>query len=84
MNRKAFVAVLACVVVSAVVHAQSVNYDFDRTAKFSGYRTYAWVAGTNVPDALIHQRVVRAIDTQLAQKGVNQVTASDKPDVLVA
>jgi hypothetical protein len=64
--------------------AQSVTYDYDRTAKFSSYRTYAWTRGTELTDELNHARVVRAIDATLVAKGLAPVEPSANPDVLVA
>ncbi|MGE0815337.1 MAG: DUF4136 domain-containing protein [Vicinamibacterales bacterium] len=64
--------------------AQSISFDFDRSVSFGGFRTYAWASGTNVPDALVHQRIVNAVDAQLARKGLSRVDAGARPDVLVA
>jgi len=61
-----------------------VTYDFDRTADFSKFKTYTWVQGTRVSDELNHERVVNAIDSQLARKGFGKVDSSGGPDVLVA
>jgi Domain of unknown function (DUF4136) len=69
---------------SAVALAQSVTYDYDKAADFSTFKTYAWVRGTNVPDELIHQRVVGSIDTQLAAKGLIKAADAATADVLVA
>jgi hypothetical protein len=44
----------------------------------------AWVQGTNLSDELNHQRVVNAIDSQLARKGFGKVDSNGGPDVLVA
>ena len=63
--------------------AQDVNYDYDRRANFSAYRTYAWVEGTNSADDLNHARIVAAVDHQLAAKGLAQVDSTRNPDVLV-
>ena len=63
--------------------AQDVNYDYDRRANFSAYRTYAWVGGTSQADDLNHARIVAAVDRQLAAKGLTQVDSTGNPDVLV-
>jgi hypothetical protein len=63
--------------------AQDVNYDYDRRANYSAYRTYAWVGGTNVADDLNHARIVAAVDRQLAAKRLAQVDSTRSPDVLV-
>jgi hypothetical protein len=64
--------------------AQSVNYDYDRAANFSRFKTYAWVRGTELTDALNHGRVVRSIEIQLGAKGLSKVDPGAHPDVLVA
>jgi hypothetical protein len=64
--------------------AQNVTYDYDRSAPFAAYRTYAWVPGTDVPDPLVHKRIVAAIDSELAAKGLRKVDATTHPDVVVA
>ena len=63
--------------------AQDVNYDYDRNANFSSYRTYAWAGGTNLADDLNHARIVAAVDGQLAAKGLARVDSTAGPDVLV-
>jgi hypothetical protein len=67
-----------------VALAQSVTYDYDRTAQFARFKTYAWTHGTELTDELNHARVVRAIESQLAAKGLIRVEPSAAPDVLVA
>lgn len=64
--------------------AQSVSYDYDKTADFSKLKTYAWVPGTNLRDELNHKRIVDAVDAQLVKKGLTQVDPSAHPDILVA
>jgi hypothetical protein len=67
------------------VSAQSsVTYDFDRSANFASFKTYAWVAGTEVGDRLIHDRIIGAIDTQLAARGLTKAASAETADVLVA
>ncbi len=63
--------------------AQEVNYDYDRQANFSGYRTYAWAGGTNLADDLNHARIVAAGDRQLAAKGLARADSTANPDLLV-
>jgi hypothetical protein len=72
------------VLVSTIALAQKVNYDFDKSANFSSFRTYAWAQGTHVNDELNHKRIVTAIDAQLAAKRFRKVGADEHPDVLVA
>jgi hypothetical protein len=67
-----------------IAFAQSVTYDYDRSARFSTYSTYAWTRGTELTDEPNHTRVVRAIDVALAAKGLEWVELGASPDVLVA
>jgi preprotein translocase subunit SecF len=70
---------------AASVSAQSsVTYDFDRSANFASFKTYAWVRGTEVSDRLNHERIVAAVDTQLAQHGLSKAASAETADVLVA
>lgn len=64
--------------------AQDVNYDYDRHANFAAYRTYAWVGGTTLAaDDLNHARIVAAVDSQLAVKGLAQEDGLANPDLQV-
>ncbi|WP_263367760.1 DUF4136 domain-containing protein [Edaphobacter bradus] len=64
--------------------AQKVNTDYDRAATFSNYHTYAWTAGTPVPNQLMDGRIRDSIDQQLASKGLQKVTDPEKADLIVA
>jgi len=61
-----------------------VNHDYDHQADFSSYETYAWHDGEHSvadTDPLAHERFMKAVDGQLAMKGMKQV--SSNPDVYV-
>lgn len=78
-------AMVAGLLLSAVTtFAQTIRRDFDRTADFGRFKTYAWVRGTSLDDELNHRRIVHAIDGQLQAKGMRLADANSKPDVLVA
>jgi len=62
--------------------AQKVSVDFDKTADFSRYKTYAWVTGTPAENPLVHQRIVLGIEAQLAAKGLRK--AERNPDVVIS
>jgi hypothetical protein len=64
-------------------YSQSVVVDWDHSAgNFSQFKTYAWVKPVRpTPNPLMDQRIVAAIDSQLAAKGMKKV--DDSPDVLV-
>ena len=84
MRTRTFFTMATVALLSTVLLAQSVTFDFDRAANFSSFKTYAWTRGNPVGDELNHQRIVRAIDAQLAAKGLVRIEAPAKPDVLVA
>ncbi|NYF91670.1 DUF4136 domain-containing protein [Tunturiibacter empetritectus] len=64
-------------------HSQSVVVDWDHNiSNFSDFKTYAWVKPTRpTSNPLMDQRIVAAIDSQLAEKGMRKVEQS--PDVFV-
>ena len=62
---------------------QKVSVDYDREADFSKYKTYAWAEGISAKDPFMHQRIVDAIDAQLAAKGWTKVDRSQDPDAYV-
>jgi Domain of unknown function (DUF4136) len=74
--------VLACLGVAAF--AQEVQFDYDRSANFNAYKTYQWVdyRAVQVGDQLLDQEIKRAVDSQLAGKGLRRVESGG--DLLVA
>lgn len=59
-----------------------VSSDFDKEAKFSSYKTYKFTdEAMNLPvDDINKQRILKAIEEQLASKGF---TKAENPDVLI-
>ena len=55
--------------------AQDVQYDYDRSAHFNDYKTYQWIDYKPVApgDQLLDQDIKRAVDEQLAGKGLRRV-----------
>jgi hypothetical protein len=81
MKKQLVISIVALVlVVPALLLAQKVSYDFDKSANFAAFKTYAHKDGTKVGQQLIDDRIISAIDSALATKGL---TKSDKPDVFV-
>ena len=60
---------------AGAVLGQDVHYDYDRGANFSVYRTYQWVElkTGQASDQLMDQNIRRAVDEQLAGKGLQRV-----------
>jgi uncharacterized protein DUF4136 len=73
--------IAALLMIPALASAQKVTYDFNKTANFSSFKTYAHKEGTKVGQQLIDERIVNAIDAALAAKGFTKVEAN--PDVFV-
>ena len=81
MQKRLATLALAMVLTPALAMAQKTSYDFDKTANFTGFKTYALKDGTKVGQSLIDDRIVAAIDTELAAKGFTKSEAN--PDVFV-
>ena len=65
----------ALLCLGAVGFAQDVRFDYDRSAKFSFYKTYQWVDYKEVPigDQLLDRDIKRSVDEQLAGKRLRRV-----------
>jgi hypothetical protein len=64
--------------------AQKVYVDYDHSANFANYHTWAWMKGTPAQDPLFNQRIISGIEAQLAAKGLQQVSDPEAADMLVA
>jgi len=80
MRIKIAVAALAIVLAPTLAAAQKTSYDYNKSTDFTTFKTYALKDGTKVGQQLIDDRIVSAIETELAAKGF---TKSDNPDVFV-
>jgi len=81
MHKQLMAAVIVMVLTPVFLVAQKVSYDFNKSANFAAFKTYAFKDGTKVGQELIDARIVSAIDTELAQKGL--VKAPSNPDLFV-
>ena len=73
--------VLMCLGVAAF--AQDVQFDYNRSANFNAYKTYQWIdyKPVQLGDQLLDQDIKRAVDEQLAGKGLRRVESGG--DLLV-
>ncbi len=73
---------LVCLGVAAF--GQEVQFDYDRSADFNAYKTCQWVdyKAMQVGDQLLDRDIKRAVDAQLAGKGLRRVESDG--DLLVA
>ena len=81
MQKSLVTAATLALFASVPLLAQKVSYDYDKTATFASYKTYAHKDGTKVGQPLIDDRIAAAIDTQMALKGFTKSESS--PDVFV-
>ena len=74
----------AGLLLSTSAWAHDVTYDYDKSANFAALTSYAWVNDGRVGDDLTHQRIVSAVDSQLAVKGMHKADAVARAELLVA
>ena len=79
---KSLIAIaLAVVLTPALALAQKTSFDYDKTADLTKFKTYALKDGTKVGDPLVDNRIVAAIEAELAAKGMTKNNAT--PDMVV-
>jgi Domain of unknown function (DUF4136) len=76
LARQMTVALVVCCAAVTIL-AQDVQYNYDRDAEFSVYKTYQWVERSHMEgNELVDKDIRRAIDGQLSQKGLQRVESS--------
>ena len=81
MQKRLVTFVIAALAIPALAAAQKVSYDYEKSANFPSFKTYAHKDGTKVGQPLIDERIIAAIEAQLAEKGFSKVESN--PDVFV-
>ena len=81
MQKRLVTLVIAALAIPALAAAQKVSYDYEKSANFPSFKTYAHKDGTKVGQPLIDDRIIAAIEAQLAEKGFTKAEAN--PDVFV-
>ena len=77
-----FTMLAGALCLSGLLVAQDVKYNFDTGTNFAKYHTYQWAdLPTAHPDQLIDKQIRRAIEAQLAAKGLTRATVN--PDIQV-
>jgi hypothetical protein len=68
---------------SAAALAQDIRYNYLQGTDFTRYKTYKWVQIPNVqyPNSIVDEQIKRAIDSQLAMKGL--IRTEENPDLYV-
>jgi len=82
MSTRVIGTLAIAVSVAAAAYAMNVTTDYDHTAQFGMYKTYAWTTGSPSPVSLTEQRIHAGVDQQLQAKGL--VLAQDAPNLYVA
>ena len=77
MKHVAFGTALVALALAGCASTPTVHTDFDSAAQFANYRTYTWLAKPEGTSPLVQQRIVAAIDAQLAAKGWRQAADGD-------
>jgi hypothetical protein len=69
------IGTIALVFFGVTAYAQDVRFDYNRSANFNSYKTYQWIDYRPVApgDQLLDQDIKRAVDEQLAGKGMRRV-----------
>ena len=81
MQKRVLAGLAALILTPALAMAQKVTYDFNKSADFTTFKTYAHKDGTKVGQPLIDERIVSAIDAAMAAKGFTK--SESNPDVVV-
>jgi hypothetical protein len=72
MKKIAFVLTGVLLLLAGIASAQQVKTDYDRSANFAQYKTYSW-EHVKTQDPLDADRIKSAVNSALAEKGLNQV-----------
>jgi hypothetical protein len=90
LNRRKLLFAAVLLAVAACTPLPKTGYDFDRSANFSGYKSYGWVPGEQektgdrrADSSAVDMRIRLAVGTQLRLKGY-QTISEGTPDFYVA
>lgn len=74
----------ALICLPLISRAQDVSYNYVQDVDFSKYKTYKWVdiEGVEVPNQLLSQDIRKAIEVQLATKGLTD--SENNPQLFIA
>jgi hypothetical protein len=85
MKVKSLLFLLVLFATGLVAGAQQVSVNFNNTASFANYHTYAWGEdnANKIKNSILAQVAVQNIDTAMQAKGFQKVALSAKPDLIV-
>ena len=80
-----YMAVLLVCLASSVMLAQQVSVNYNHSASFAQYHTYAWGSNnTNqIQNSILAQVAQQDIDNAMASKGLQKVSESQNPDLIL-
>ena len=71
------IVLLTLLSTGTITLAQNVQYNYDRDANFAAYKSYQWVERERrIADQLVDKDIRRAIDDQMARKGMLKVESN--------
>jgi hypothetical protein len=85
MKTKFLLCIAAICFVSALATAQQVSVNYNHQANFSQYHTYAWGSNnTNqIQNSILAQVAQQDIESAMASKGLQKVSESQNPDLIL-
>ena len=77
-------AILAAIlfVAPSAAYAQKVSVDYDKSANFSSYKTFAWAEGQGARNPIVNQMIITAVERELTARGLSKT--AENPDVRIA
>jgi hypothetical protein len=81
MKRNAVFATLLAMGALACASAPKVEVGWDKNAKFSSYKTWAWKSDDSIRDKVWEKRFRDVLSDQLATDGLKQVDLQQGPDL---
>ncbi|HVO64332.1 MAG TPA: DUF4136 domain-containing protein [Terriglobales bacterium] len=85
MKTKIAILTLAMCMVSTYAMAQQVSVNYNHDASFSQYHTYAWGSNNKnqIQNSILAQVAQQDIETAMASKGLQKVSESQNPDLIL-
>jgi hypothetical protein len=81
MSKRVLAFVVVILALAATAFAQKTNIDWDRSANFAEFHTYAWEPSPHPAQGFWNQRIVDAVNRELQAKGLKMVDSN--PDLWV-
>lgn len=83
MYKRLFSLAVLCCLFTTLALAQKIETDWDRTANFSNFHTYAWEPSPHPAKGFWNDRIIDGVDKALQAKGLSKVDANANPDMWV-